>query len=231
MACESQGEFIEIVKRHLPGFFTGSRVIEIGSLDINGSARPHFSAARYVGVDLGPGPSVDLVAPGQLVDEPTGSYDCAITLNCFEHNPYWLETFINMLRLVREGGLVLLTCASTGYREHGTTRSAPEASPLTVGLGWSYYRNLTARDFARHLELSRWLSDWRFYVDHESYCLFFVGLRGGPHGGKLPAALEHDVRGRFSPWRSSRAVRHRAKVAMFGNFLSSPLSYYFRGRR
>jgi SAM-dependent methyltransferase len=231
MACEPQGEFIEIVKRYLPVYFAGTRVIEMGSLDINGSARLHFEGACYVGVDVGPGPSVDIVAPGQLFDGPSGSYDCALSANCFEHNPYWLETFINMLRLVREDGLVLFTCASTGYREHGTRRSAPEASPLTVAKGWEYYRNLRERDFTSRLALRRWLSDWRFFVDHEAYCLYFVGLRGGSDGRRLPPALERDVGERFGPWRSLRAVRHRAKVALFGDFLSSPLSYYLRGRR
>lgn len=231
MACEKQGEFIQIVKHHLPQFFSGTRVIEMGALDINGSVRPHFDAAQYVGVDLGPGPSVDVVAPGHLLDEPSGSYDCAISANCFEHNPYWLETFVTMLRLVREGGLVLFTCASTGYREHGTRRSAPEASPLTLAIGWDHYRNLTEGDFTSRLDLRLWCSDWHFLVDHEIYCLYFVGLRGGPSKSNLPAALERDVRERCNPWRSARALKRRIKVALFGNFLSSPLSYYLRGRR
>lgn len=231
MANDQQAEFIQIVKRHLPQFFSGTRVIEMGSLDINGSARGHFDAARYVGVDLGPGPSVDLIAPGQMVDEPSGSFDCAISANCFEHNPYWLETFVNMLRLVRAGGLVLFTCASTGFREHGTRRSAPEASPLTLEIGWDYYRNLTERDFTRKLDLKLWCSDWRFFVDSDTYCLYFVALRSGPGQLILPAALDLEVGERVSPWRSTRALRHRVKVALFGNFLSSPPSFYLRGRR
>jgi SAM-dependent methyltransferase len=231
MANEQQAEFIQIVKDHLPNYFSGTRVIEMGSLDINGSARPQFDAAHYVGVDLGPGPSVDVVAPGHLLDEPSGSYDCAVSANCFEHNPYWLETFVNMLRLVREGGLVLFACPTTGYREHGTRRSAPEASPHTVSLGWDYYRNLTERDFTSRIDLRRWCSDWRFFVDHETYCLYFVGLRGGPGQPRLPSQLELDVRERFHPWRSARALKRCVKVALFGNFLSSPPTYYLRGRR
>jgi SAM-dependent methyltransferase len=231
VACEQQGEFFQIVKRHLPQFFSGTRVIEMGSLDINGSARPYFEAAQYVGVDLGPGPSVDVAVPGHLLDEPSGSFDCAISANCFEHNPYWLETFVNMLRLVRKGGLVLFTCASTGYREHGTRRSAPEASPLTLAIGWDYYRNLTARDFTGRLDLRLWCSDWRFFVDDETYCLYFVALRGGPSQPILPTALDREVGERFMPWRSARALKRRVKVALFGNFLSSPLSYYLRWRR
>ena len=231
MATDQQAEFIRIVKRHLPQFFSGTRVVEMGSLDINGSVRGHFDTGHYIGVDLGPGPGVDVVVPGQMLGEPSGSYDCAISANSFEHNPYWLETFVNMLRLVREGGLVLFTSASTGYREHGTRRSSPESSPLTIGKGWDHYKNLTERDFTSKLDLRRWCSDWRFFVDHDTYCLYFVAFRDGPNNPKLPESLELDIRKRFNPWRSARALKHRLKIALVGNFLSSPISYYLRGRR
>lgn len=34
-------------------------------------------------------------------------YDITISCNCFEHNPYWRETFLNMHRMTKEGGLCL----------------------------------------------------------------------------------------------------------------------------
>ena len=231
MACEPQGEFIEIVKRHLPQFFSGTRVIEMGSLDINGSARGQFDRCRYEGVDVGPGPGVDRVMQGHLVDDPDGSYDCAISLNCFEHNPFWLETFTNMLRLTREGGLVLFTCASTGFREHGTARSAPEASPLTLEIGWNHYRNLHERDFTSSLALRRWCPDWLFIRDHETYCIYFIGMRSDRGYLRLPADLEPALRERFNPWRSPAAFKRMVKTALFGNFLSSPPSHYLRRLR
>lgn len=226
-----QADFIEIVKRHLPAFFAGARVIEMGSLDINGSVRGHFSGGTYVGVDLAPGPGVDLVSGAHEIDHPDGSYDVAISSDCFEHNPCWLETFRNMLRLTREGGLVLFTCASTGYREHGTRRSAPEASPLTIAAGWDYYLNLTEADFTRRLDLRRWCSDYAFVADYESYRLCFVGRRGEKGASPLPPLLVPNLNERFNVWGSARAMKRRVKVALFGNFLSSPLSYYFLGKR
>jgi len=126
---------------------------------------------------------------------------------------------------------VLFTCASTGYREHGTKRSSPESSPLTIEIGWDYYRNLTERDFTSRLDLRRWCKDWRFFVDRETYCLYFVALRGGLSNPNLPEMLELDVCKRFNLWHSARALKHRVKIAVVGNFLSSPLSYYLRGRR
>jgi SAM-dependent methyltransferase len=231
MAHSQQAEFVGIVKRHLPWYFSGGRVIEMGSLDINGSVRSYFNAAEYVGVDLAPGPGVDLVCSSHEVDLPAGSFDCAISLECFEHNPFWVETFLNMLRLTRGDGLVLTTCATTGRREHGTPRSSPESSPFTVARGWSYYRNLRERDFIDRVELGASFADWLFIVSHESYDLYFVGLRRGNGAGRLPQGMIVDLRRRFSPWRSVRALRRLFKVALFGNFWSSPLSYYLRGKR
>ncbi|HKA39283.1 MAG TPA: hypothetical protein VKD25_05920 [Burkholderiales bacterium] len=231
MAHSQQGEFVGIVKRHLPLYFGGGRVIEMGSLDINGSVRGYFDAAEYVGVDLAPGPGVDLVCPGHEVDLPAGSFDCAISLECFEHNPFWGETFLNMVRLTRGDGFVLMTCATTGRREHGTPRSSPGSSPFTVARGWSYYRNLNERDFVERIDFAACFSDWRFIVAHESYDLYFVGLRLGPQRLKLPPAMDGDLRMRFSPLRSARALKRYLKVALLGNFWSSPPSYYLRGRR
>lgn len=204
MAHEEQTEFVQIIKRHLPSYFSGSKVIEIGALDINGSIRGMFQSQLYVGVDLDAGPSVDLIGPGQLVDLPSESFDCAVSLECFEHNPFWLETFVNMLRMTRRDGMVVMTCATTGRREHGTCRSSPEASPFTSARGWTYYRNLTEKDFTTRLDLQNWFSDWRFFLSYESYDLYFVGLRHGPSESRIDSAFDAEVRRRFSPWRSDR---------------------------
>lgn len=231
MAHAEQTEFVAIVKRHLPDYFADSRVLEIGALDINGSVRGLFRSNCYVGVDLGEGPGVDLVCPGQMVDLPSESFDCAMSLECFEHNPFWLETFTNMLRMTRRGGLVLVTCATTGRREHGTARSSPDASPLTAARGWQYYRNLTEKDFTTRLDFRNWFSDWQFFVAHESYDLYFIGLRNSPTQARLDPRLVLDVRKRFNPIRSWRAFKRYLKVMLFRNFWSSPLSYYVTGRR
>ena len=160
---------------------------------------------------------------------PSQHFDVSLSCECFEHNPYWVETWSNMLRMTRPGGLVLMSCATTGRREHGTTRSAPESSPFTVEQGWNHYRNLTEADFKRSFELRRWFSDHEFVVSAESYDLYFVGiLRDGP---PLPPALALALRERFAPSRSAKALKRRLKMLLLGNVLSSPLSAYIKGRR
>ena len=143
MAHTEQREFIDSVFMRHPKFFYLSKVLEVGSLDINGSVRDFFTNCPYIGVDVAPGIGVDVVAHGQDLVYPDRHFDVVISAECFEHNPFWRETFVNMVRMC--GGLVIFTCATTGRAEHGTRASSPGSSPLT--LDWDYYRNVSREDF------------------------------------------------------------------------------------
>lgn len=154
MAHSTQQDFILYVKNKYSNYFENSKVLEIGSLDINGSMRSFFSECDYLGIDVGEGPGVDLVSQGQEYDALDESFDICASGECFEHNPYWAETFCNMVRMCKSGGLVLFTCATIGRKEHGTSRSDSGSSPLTVGIGWDYYRNLDEQDFRGSFEES-----------------------------------------------------------------------------
>jgi SAM-dependent methyltransferase len=158
-----------------PEFFSGVSVFEIGSADINGSVRNYFRSNRYVGVDLIPGPGVDLVAQGEDV-RLNQEFDVAISTECFEHNPKYYETFENMVRHVRPGGLVLFTCATTGRPEHGTARAEPGDSPGTVARGWNYYKNVVSSDFDA-FPFRDVFQDHRFLVNRISCDLYFIGLK------------------------------------------------------
>lgn len=117
-------------------------LLEIGSLDVNGTVRPCFPRATpYVGIDLGVGPCVDVVASGHDFG-PDEAFDTVVTTECLEHDPGWDETLRNIVRVLRPGGTLLLTCATRGRHEHGTTRTSPAMSPSTN----EHYRNLTAAD-------------------------------------------------------------------------------------
>lgn len=177
MSHGEQQAFFAETARDLPDHFTGVRVLEVGSLDVNGSVRRHFTDCDYTGVDVADGPGVDLVAQGQDLVFPDGHFDTTISAECFEHNPYWSETFANMVRMTRPGGLVAFSCASTGRPEHGTPRSDPGSSPLTVGLGWEYYRNLTEDDFRADFDLDDLFSEHCFSTHETSHDLYFRGVR------------------------------------------------------
>lgn len=158
----------------------GGKILEIGSHDVDANIRAIFSGYDYTGVDLVEGPGVDLVASGHEVDLPSESFDVTLSAECFEHNPVWRETFANMYRMTKPGGLVIMTCATTGRVEHGTTRSAhAEYSVGTIAVGWDYYRNLTQEDFEIAFRLSVMFTVHRFYTAKTSHDLYFFGAKVG----------------------------------------------------
>jgi len=173
MSHTEQQQYIQHVKELFPDYFTGKDVLEIGSLNINGTVRDYFTDGNHVGVDLDEGPCVDLVARGEELNFPDRSFDVVISCECFEHNPDWEPTFTNMVRMCN--GLVVFTCATTGRPEHGTSNAHPDCSPFTD----DYYRNLTAEDF-EHLPLSNWFSSYEFDVNQQSCDLYFWGIRRLP---------------------------------------------------
>jgi SAM-dependent methyltransferase len=174
-----QVDFVQNLKSLYPSFFENSKVIEIGSLDINGTIRRFFSDCQYVGVDVGEGPCVDLVCSGHEVDHADNTYDTSCSCNCFEHNPHWVETFRNMWRMTRVGGLVFVAVPTTGTREHGTHESIPEDSPLTLQKGWNYYKNLTIQDFEDNFNLDDMFSTFKFQELHQggAHDIYFYGIK------------------------------------------------------
>lgn len=176
MAHREQSAYIASVKEQYPRFFQGGRVLEIGSLNINGTVRQFFNADEYIGVDVGEGPGVDVAISGHEYDS-TEPFDCVISCECFEHNPFWKETFLNMVRLCKRGGLIVFTCATTGRPEHGTERTTPQDSPLTIARGWSYYLNLTEEDFVSAIDFDELFLEYEFLTNEQSCDLYFKGVK------------------------------------------------------
>lgn len=91
------------IQRRFPRYFEGTRVLEIGGLNINGSICRFFRGCDYLGVGLGLGPDVDFVCAGQDLRLPNAAFDVACSTKCLEHNPYLRETFANLIRITRPG--------------------------------------------------------------------------------------------------------------------------------
>jgi SAM-dependent methyltransferase len=170
-----QLEFIRIAYGLLPEHLVNGKVLEIGSYDVNGSTRNTFDgASEYVGVDIVAGPGVDMVCFGHEISLPEKTFKVSLSVNCFEHDEYWVETFRNMIRLTSAGGVVIFTCASTGFPEHGTRRSEPSLSPGTQSAGLDYYRNLTAAHFYSHFNLDEFFTQYRFWYLKNSCDLYLL---------------------------------------------------------
>ena len=101
----------------------GKRVIEVGSMNVNGSLRATIEAlgpAKYVGVDLGEGPGVDEVCPAENLVARFGeaSFDLVVCTEMLEHVREWRVVVANLKQLVAPGGVVLLTTRSKGFPYH-----------------------------------------------------------------------------------------------------------------
>ncbi|WP_435987275.1 class I SAM-dependent methyltransferase [Terrabacter sp. LjRoot27] len=171
------------------GPISESRVLEIGSYDVNGSVRGLFRNAReYVGVDLVHGPGVDLVGFIHELDLGEGSFDIVVSGECFEHDPHWRETFKSMVAHARPGGFVAITCASRGRVEHGTARSGAAQSPGTEHMGSNYYGNVEP-DEMDGIAGTLGLKAFRSWYLRSPADLYFAGIKsGGSHPFRLPSS-------------------------------------------
>jgi len=144
-----QKAWCESIKEQFPDYFDTKRVLEVGSLNVNGTNRYLFENCHYDGVDIIPGKGVDIVCRGHEVTlEVVGAqYDVVLSTNTLEHDMFWFLTLPQMIRMTEHGGLMFFTC-SYSQRQHGTRLSKPKDSGTTELEGdWSdYYRNLKVMD-------------------------------------------------------------------------------------
>ena len=173
MSHQSQLDFVSNVRDSFPEQFVNSKVLEVGSLNINGTVRIFFKDCDYLGVDVGAGKDVDLVCPAHELDIPNETFDTTISCECFEHDKYWVRSFKKMYDLTKPKGLVVFSCATTGRAEHGTTRTSPADAPFTN----DYYRNLTAEDFDGAFELAEMFDEYQFSVNQSPADLYFYGIK------------------------------------------------------
>jgi len=175
MAHPEQQKFFEQLKVLFPDHFSGKiNVLEIGSQDINGTVRDFFQkGANYLGLDLGMAKGVDWTIPGELVELPDQWASICISTECFEHAATWEQILMNMIRITRTNGLLILSIAGHGRATHGTVDSEVGSSPFTI----SYYKNLGTDDFIQKIKLGHYFKRHSFQVDSEAGDTYFWGVR------------------------------------------------------
>ena len=92
-------------------------IVEIGSQLVNGGLRdiapPHN---RYIGLDFVSGPGVDLV-----LDDPyrypleDNTADLVVSSSVFEHAEFFWLSFLEALRILKDGGVLYLNVPACGY--------------------------------------------------------------------------------------------------------------------
>jgi SAM-dependent methyltransferase len=94
----------------------GNFILDVGSMDINGSLhdfRPEGSG--YVGVDLAAGKGVDVVIKtNSQLPFAKEVFDIVVSTSCFEHDMMFWLTFLEMCRVLKEGGYLYLNAPSRG---------------------------------------------------------------------------------------------------------------------
>jgi SAM-dependent methyltransferase len=115
---------LETVKTALrPADVRGKRVLEVGSLDVNGSVRDDimaFGPAEYVGIDIRPGPGVDVVCDaGDLVETfGENAFDVVISTELLEHARDWRRIISNIKRVTKPNGVMVVSTRSYGVDFH-----------------------------------------------------------------------------------------------------------------
>lgn len=174
--------FLDYCQAQFPEWFTGAgNVLDVGSVDINGTNRHYFEECRYTGCDVAPGPNVDIVSPCHLLPHAPSTFTTIISSECFEHDMHYARSFSKIVELLKPGGLFVFTCASVGRPEHGTRRTSCWDS-LTGSLecdpAWcDYYQNLTSEHVRLAIPVPETFGYHRFYYNASSKDLYFVGIK------------------------------------------------------
>jgi hypothetical protein len=121
-------------------------VLEFGSRNVNGSLRDLVGADRWVGVDIGAGPGVDIVGDAASVNVP-GTFELVLCAEVFEHatDEMCVGMCGNAARHLESGGHFIATMAGPRRAPH----SAVDGGALRDG---EFYRNVD------HAVLDSWLS-------------------------------------------------------------------------
>ena len=91
-------------------------VVDLGSQDVNGSIRSVCpKGVQYVGLDFIDAPGVDIVLtdPYKLPLQDS-SVDIVVSSSCFEHSEMFWVVFIEILRILKPGGLFYLNVPTSG---------------------------------------------------------------------------------------------------------------------
>lgn len=107
-------------RRHLSAeVVEGQRVVELGSLNVNGSLRSHVESLgpkEYIGVDQVEGPGVDTVSSIEDLDIPKAGV--VLCTEVLEHAEDWPAVVSVAKGTTKAGGLLLVTTRSPGFPYH-----------------------------------------------------------------------------------------------------------------
>jgi hypothetical protein len=126
--------------------------LDIGGRDVNGTARAWFPRTTWHGLDIRPGPGVDIVADATVWTADNPGWDFVLSTECLEHVKEWPGIVYAASTALNPTGprLVFFTAASTGRGAHGASgeHTPPEGE---------WYGNVDPVDLREELE--RWFAE------------------------------------------------------------------------
>lgn len=109
----------KLMRGFIANFLNGNhalRILDVGSYDVNGTYRDLFTQFNYTGLDVEPGPNVDLVVsePYNWKELEDNSFDIVICGQALEHIEFIWLTMKEIARVMKPGGLCCIIFPSKG---------------------------------------------------------------------------------------------------------------------
>jgi SAM-dependent methyltransferase len=99
--------------------FTDQIVLEVGSMNINGTVRLLFPDVKsYTGIDCREGPCVDVVMNAHNLKFPNASFDLVISTETLEHDDEFWVSIKEMGRVLKKDGILIITARGNGFMPH-----------------------------------------------------------------------------------------------------------------
>lgn len=139
---------------------TSKKIIDIGSWDGgNGCLKNIFKDGQYIGFDIQKGPNVDVVGNAHNIPFENDYFDIVVSSSCFEHDPMFWISFLEMCRILKPYGYMYICAPSSGPYH-------PDKCP---GDSWRFYPDSwnSLCLWAKHNSINIELID--SYIDKKHY--------------------------------------------------------------
>ena len=121
------------------------RVLDVGGRDVNGSLRQFFTDSEFTCMDMETHSSVDVVCnPGDPFPFDDNYFDLIVSTSCFEHDPIFWMTFLEMSRVVKPDGIIYINAPSSGpphYYPGDNWRFYTHAADSLAYWSYFYYKD------------------------------------------------------------------------------------------
>lgn len=166
--------FFQGLKQRFPQYFKDCRVVDFGSLNVNGELKHFFNNCDYTGVDVVAGDNVDCVSLTHEFEVADPLFDTVVSSDMLEHDPHYIKSLQKMVQLVRPGGFLAVTCKAGDFPAHGLSddKNAPLASSKLFN---DYYRNVNMDDVHKAVSLAYTFS--KYDMTYKGGSLLLWGIK------------------------------------------------------